>query len=89
MVAFLSIGSAVSILATLVWPKIARAVNGEAVVMSKLLDSRFSMTTSSEHVAAAGVLKQQIAASKDTVPPQMEQNILAIQNVLRDVNRKV
>lgn len=57
--------------------------------MSKLLDSRFSMTTSSEHVAAAGVLKQQIAASKDTVPPQMEQNILAIQNVLRDVNRKV
>ena len=66
--------------------------------MSKLLNSRFSMSTASSSSSEPAVpsrqgtdnrVRQRLSLATEAIPSHMEENMIGAQNVLRDVKRKL
>lgn len=97
--AALFIGIASSVLLLVVWPKLQRVLNGEKVVMSKLLDCRFSASETLQQGASSshddqiqtptnGYRRRAIALN-EPLPSSIEGHILGAQNLLRDISSKL
>jgi hypothetical protein len=110
----LFLGVAMSILLLVVWPKLQRVFSGEQVVMSKLLDSRFSVSKPHTFVEsfASTVInddeqnkgeqnkgekkvvvsfshRRKAISLNEPLPTNIEQDILGVRNLLRDVSTKL
>lgn len=90
-----------SVLLLVVWPKLKRVLGGEKVVMSKLLDCRFSSsgtfqqggassngTDHTNHVPTNAEQRKAISLG-EPLPPDIEQHMIGTQNLLRDLSSKL
>jgi hypothetical protein len=111
----LFLGVALSILLLIVWPKLQRVLSGEQVVMSKLLDSRFSASKATFVESTVSIVvadndnnnnnnsinnlegkvvvtvsqRRKAISLNEPLPSNIEQDILGVQNLLRDVSKKL